>query len=367
MPDGPRSPTTYTGLGTAKEANARYRELIAQGATALSVAFDLPTRLGHDSDAPLARGGVGRAGVAVDSLDDMRVLLDGIPLETVSTSLSANAPAAPLLLLYQLVAEERGVPAGRLAGAVHNDVLQEYIARGPCIFPPAPSLRLTADVFTYCKAELPRWNAIALSGRLLAEAGASPAQEMAFTLANGMEYVRTALAAGLDTDDFAPLLQQIAALRAAPRTDEVRAEAGELLRRVEELGGALAALADGFQRREMAGGVARAAGRSGPEGSRALSRADAAVEARQRERLAKLRAWRDQERVDAPVAALRRAASGRDNVLYPMKDALAAGATVGEICAVLRAAWGVHTAADRPPATRGTPMKVQVGEEGPAS
>ncbi|MEU5161582.1 methylmalonyl-CoA mutase family protein [Streptomyces sp. NPDC020875] len=218
----------YAGFGTAAESNARYRRLIADGTTGLSVAFDLPTQMGYDSDAPLAHGEVGRVGVAVDSLDDMRELFAGIALDQVSTSMTINAPAAPLLLLLQLVAAERGVPAHRLSGTIQNDVLKEYIARGTYIFPPGPSLRLVADTFRYCRAELPRWNPISVSGYHMAEAGASPAQEVAFTLANAVAYVRTALAAGLTADELGPrlsfffvarttLLEEIAKFRAARR------------------------------------------------------------------------------------------------------------------------------------------------------
>ncbi|WP_255956177.1 methylmalonyl-CoA mutase family protein, partial [Streptomyces odontomachi] len=173
----------YAGFGTAAESNARYKQLIANGTTGLSVAFDLPTQMGHDSDAPIARGEIGKVGVAIDSIDDMRVLFDGIPLDQVSTSMTINAPAALLLLLYQLVAEEQGVSADQLTGTIQNDVLKEYIARGTYIFPPKPSLRLTADIFAYCRAEIPKWNTISISGYHMAEAGASPAQEIAFTLA----------------------------------------------------------------------------------------------------------------------------------------------------------------------------------------
>ncbi|MYT19175.1 methylmalonyl-CoA mutase, partial [Streptomyces sp. SID7760] len=218
----------YAGFGTAAESNARYRQLIAGGGTGLSVAFDLPTQMGHDSDAPLAHGEVGKVGVAVDSVDDMRVLFDGIPLDRVSTSMTINAPAALLLLMYQLVAEEHGIEGAQLTGTVQNDVLKEYIARGTYIFPPEPSLRLTADTFRYCKAEIPRWNTISISGYHMAEAGASPAQEIAFTLADGIAYVRTALAAGMEVDEFAPrlsfffvarttLLEEVAKFRAARR------------------------------------------------------------------------------------------------------------------------------------------------------
>lgn len=218
----------YAGFGTATESNARYRQLIEGGGTGLSVAFDLPTQMGHDSDAPLAHGEVGKVGVAVDSLDDMRTLFDGIPLDRVSTSMTINAPAALLLLLYQLVAEEQGISGAQLTGTIQNDVLKEYIARGTYIFPPGPSLRLTADTFRYCRAEIPRWNTISISGYHMAEAGASPAQEVAFTLADGIAYVRTALAAGMAVDEFAPrlsfffvarttLLEEVAKFRAARR------------------------------------------------------------------------------------------------------------------------------------------------------
>ncbi|MFF2942635.1 methylmalonyl-CoA mutase [Streptomyces niveus] len=218
----------YAGFGTAAESNARYRQLIGHGTTGLSVAFDLPTQMGHDSDAPIASGEVGKVGVAVDSVDDMRILFDGIPLDQVSTSMTINAPAALLLLLYQLVAEEQGVPATALTGTVQNDVLKEYIARGTYIFPPKPSLRLIADIFQYCRTEIPRWNTISISGYHMAEAGATPAQEIAFTLADGIEYVRTAISAGMEVDDFAPrlsfffvarttLLEEVAKFRAARR------------------------------------------------------------------------------------------------------------------------------------------------------
>ncbi|WP_329195268.1 acyl-CoA mutase large subunit family protein [Streptomyces sp. NBC_01435] len=218
----------YAGFGTATESNARYQQLIANGTTGLSVAFDLPTQMGHDSDAPIASGEVGKVGVAIDSIDDMRVLFDGIPLDRVSTSMTINAPAALLLLLYQLVGEEQGVPAEKLTGTIQNDVLKEYIARGTYIFPPGPSLRLIADIFKYCRAEIPKWNTISISGYHMAEAGASPAQEIAFTLADGIEYVRTAVAAGMDVDDFAPrlsfffvsrttILEEVAKFRAARR------------------------------------------------------------------------------------------------------------------------------------------------------
>jgi methylmalonyl-CoA mutase N-terminal domain/subunit len=218
----------YAGFGTAKESNTRYHQLLRAGTTGLSVAFDLPTQMGMDSDAALAHGEVGKVGVAIDSIDDMRVLLDGIPLDEVSTSMTINAPAALLLLLYQLVAEENGISGTALNGTIQNDVLKEYIARGTYIFPPSESLRLITDTFAYCRAEIPKWNTISISGYHMAEAGATPAQEVAFTLADGVAYVQAAIAAGLEVDDFAPrlafffvsrttFLEEVAKFRAARR------------------------------------------------------------------------------------------------------------------------------------------------------
>ncbi|MFE7747628.1 methylmalonyl-CoA mutase [Streptomyces sp. NPDC057428] len=469
----------YAGFGTATESNARYKQLIANGTAGLSVAFDLPTQMGHDSDAPIASGEVGKVGVAIDSVDDMRVLFDGIPLGEVSTSMTINAPASLLLLLYQLVAEEQGVPADRLTGTIQNDVLKEYIARGTYIFPPKPSLRLIADIFKYCRAEIPRWNTISISGYHMAEAGASPAQEIAFTLADGIEYVRTAVAAGMDVDDFAPrlsfffvarttILEEVAKFRAARRiwarvmreefgakdpkslmlrfhtqtagvqltaqqpevnlvrvavqglgavlggtqslhtnsfdeaialptdksarlalrtqqvlayetdvtatvdpfagsyvvermTDDVEAAALELMLRVEDMGGAVGAIERGFQKGEIERSAYRIAQET-DSGERVVVgvnrfrldeeepyeplRVDPAIEAQQAARLAKLRAERDQEAVDAALAELKRAAEGTANVLYPMKDALRARATVGEVCDALREIWGAYVPTD---------------------
>ncbi|MGW2957304.1 acyl-CoA mutase large subunit family protein [Streptomyces sp. NPDC001220] len=469
----------YAGFGTAAESNARYRRLIAHGTTGLSVAFDLPTQMGHDSDAHLAHGEVGKVGVAIDSVDDMRVLFGGIPLDQVSTSMTINAPAAVLLLLYQLVAEEQGVSADRLTGTIQNDVLKEYIARGTYIYPPGPSLRLTADIFRYCRTEIPRWNTISISGYHMAEAGASPAQEIAFTLSDGIAYVRTAVAAGMDVDDFAPrlsfffvarttLLEEVAKFRAARRiwarvmreefgarnprslmlrfhtqtagvqltaqqpevnlvrvavqalaavlggtqslhtnsfdeaialptdrsarlalrtqqvlahetdvtatvdpfagsyavermTDDVEGAAVGLMRRVEELGGAVAAIEAGFQKGEIERNAYRIA-RETDAGERVVVgvnrfrldeeepyeplRVDPAIEVRQAERLARLRAERDRRAVDSALTALKRAAEGADNVLHPMKAALRARATVGEVCDALREVWGTYIPVD---------------------
>src|SRR4051794_14292308 len=175
----------YAGFGTAKESNERYKQLVAAGTGGLSVAFDLPTQMGYDSDEAIAHGEVGKVGVAIDSVEDMRVLFGGIPLGDVSTSMTINAPAAVLLLLYQLVAEEQGVDSTKLAGTIQNDVLKAYIARGTYIYPARESLRMISDIFAYCNKELPRWNTISISGYHMAEAGATPVQEIAFTLANG--------------------------------------------------------------------------------------------------------------------------------------------------------------------------------------
>jgi methylmalonyl-CoA mutase N-terminal domain/subunit len=435
--------------------------------------------MGHDSDAPLAHGEVGKVGVAIDSVEDMKVLFGGIPLDKVSTSMTINAPAALLLLMYQLVGEEQGVPASQLTGTVQNDVLKEYIARGTYIFPPKPSLRLIADIFAYCKAEIPRWNTISISGYHMAEAGASPAQEIAFTLADGIEYVRTAVAAGMDVDDFAPrlsfffvsrttILEEVAKFRAARRiwarvmreefgakdpksqmlrfhtqtagvqltaqqpevnlvrvavqglaavlggtqslhtnsfdeaialptdkaarlalrtqqvlayetdvtatvdpfagsyvvekmTDDVERAAVELMTRVEDMGGAVAAIERGFQKGEIERNAYRIA-LGTDAGERVVVgvnrftldeeepyeplRVDPAIEAQQVRRLAELRAGRDQGAVDVALDRLREAASGADNVLYPMKEALRCRATVGEVCNALRGVWGVYVPTD---------------------
>ncbi len=469
----------YAGFGTAAESNARYQQLIAAGTTGLSVAFDLPTQMGYDSDHPLAHGEVGKVGVAIDSIDDMRVLFDGIPLDQVSTSMTINAPAAVLLLLYQLVAEEQGIPASALTGTIQNDVLKEYIARGTYIYPPAASLRLITDIFGYCRAELPKWNTISISGYHMAEAGATPAQEVAFTLADGIEYVRAAVASGMDVDEFAPrlafffvsrttLLEEVAKFRAARRiwarvmretfgakdprslmlrfhtqtagvqltaqqpevnlvrvaiqglaavlggtqslhtnsfdeaialptskaarlalrtqqvlayesdvtatvdpfagsyvveslTDGLEAAALELMRQVEDMGGAVAAIERGFQKAEIERS-AYAVQQQIDSAERVVVgvnrftvdeeehyeplRVDPAIGDEQCARLAALRAGRDQAAVDAALEAVRAAARGTDNVLHPMRDALRARATVGEVSDALRDVWGLYTPAD---------------------
>ena len=469
----------YAGFGTARESNQRYHELVANGTGGLSVAFDLPTQMGYDSDAALAHGEVGKVGVAIDSLDDMLVLFDGLPLDEVSTSMTINAPASSLLLMYQLAAERQGIPGSKLTGTIQNDVLKEYIARGTYIYPPAESLRLISNIFEYCHTELPRWNTISISGYHMAEAGATPAQEIAFTLANAKEYVRAALAAGLDVDDFAPrlsfffvarttLLEEVAKFRAARRlwarimrdefgaknpksqmlrfhtqtagvqltaqqpevnlvrvalqglgavlggtqslhtnsydeaialptakaarlalrtqqilafetdvtktvdpfagsyvvesmTDDLEEEAMTLIQAVEDKGGAVRAIEEGFQKNEIEKSAYDVALQI-DSGERVVVgvnkytldeeepyeplRVDPAIEAEQCERLAKLRADRDQGAVDAALEKLQTAASGTDNVLWPMCEAHAVGATGGEVSDGLRAVWGKYTPRD---------------------
>ena len=469
----------YAGFSTAADSNRRYHQLIEAGTTGLSVAVDLPTQMGYDSDAPAARGEVGKVGVAIDSVEDMEVLLGGIPLDSVSTSMTINAPAAVLLLLYQLVAEEQGTSPGQLTGTIQNDILKEYIARGTYIYPPQPSLRLVADTFAYCRREIPRWNTISISGYHMAEAGATPAQEIAFTLANAKEYVRTALASGLTVDDFAPrlsfffvarttLLEEVAKFRAArwlwahimadefraadPRSqmlrfhtqtagvqltaqqpevnmarvtvqalaavlggtqslhtnsyDEaialptekaarlalrtqqvlayetdltstadplagsyavesmtagIRDEAAELIGRIEEMGGAVAAIEQGFQKAEIERSAYRVARQidagervvvgvnrftTGADESYAPLRVDPVIERQQAERLGELRRRRDAAAVRRGLDAIRDSAAGHDNVLYPLREALAARATVGEVCDAMRDVWGVYQPAD---------------------
>jgi methylmalonyl-CoA mutase, N-terminal domain len=218
----------YSGFGTAEATNQRWKYLLAAGSTGLSCAFDLPTQMGYDSDHPRAEGEVGKVGVAISSIDDMRLLLDGIPLDQVTTSMTINSTAAILLLLYQLVAEEQGVPSAALGGTIQNDLLKEYIARGTYIYPPRPSMRLITDVFAYCREHMPQWNTISISGYHIREAGSTAVQEIAFTLANGIAYVQAAIDAGLAVDDFAPRLsffwnghnnffEEVAKFRAARR------------------------------------------------------------------------------------------------------------------------------------------------------
>ncbi|QYX82610.1 acyl-CoA mutase large subunit family protein [Streptomyces akebiae] len=469
----------YAGFGTAKESNERYHELVGAGTGGLSVAFDLPTQMGYDSDEAIARGEVGKVGVAIDSIADMRTLFHGLPLGKVSTSMTINAPASTLLLLYQLVAAEQGVTGDQLTGTIQNDVLKEYIARGTYIFPPKQSLRLISDIFAYCHHELPRWNTISISGYHMAEAGATPAQEIAFTLANAKEYVRTAIDAGLDVDDFAPrlsfffvarttLLEEIAKFRAARRiwarvmrdefgaknpksqmlrfhtqtagvqltaqqpevnlvrvalqglgavlggtqslhtnsydeaialptqkaarlalrtqqviayetdvtrtvdpfagsyvmesmTDDLEAAALELIQAVEDRGGAVAAIEEGFQKSEIEKSAYRIALEIDKQERTVVGvnkyvldeeepyeplRVDPRIETDQCERLAALRRERDSSAVGRALDALRSAAQGTDNVMPLMREALALRATVGEVSHALRDVWGVYVPRD---------------------
>jgi methylmalonyl-CoA mutase N-terminal domain/subunit len=468
----------YAGFASAEESNRRYRLLLERGQTGLSVAFDLPTQIGYDSDAPEAFGEVGRVGVPIDTLDDMRRLFAGLPLQEVTTSMTINAPASLLLLLYQLVAEEGGADPRRLGGTIQNDILKEYIARGTYIFPPRPSMRLITDTFAYCARELPRWNTISISGYHIREAGASAAQEVAFTLANGIAYVEAALAAGLTIDDFAPrlafffnahnnLFQEVAKYRAARRmwaaiardrfgarsersltlrfhtqtagssltaqqplnnvvrtalqalaavlggtqslhtngydealglpteeaavlalrtqqllaeesgaadtadplggsyfvealTDELQAKAEAIMAEVEARGGAVAAIERGFVQDAIADQAYRheqalASGERAIVGVTKYVEREAApvavfrpseeATARQLARLREFRARRDGAATAAALDRVRRCAAGTDNLLYPMKEALRAGATVGEVCDTLRGVFGQHDTA----------------------
>jgi methylmalonyl-CoA mutase N-terminal domain/subunit len=467
----------YAGFASAEESNERYRYLLARGQTGLSIAFDLPTQLGFDSDDTMAEGEVGRTGVAVDSIADMEVLLSGIPLGEVSTSMTINAPAALLLLLYELVAERQGVPGTALRGTVQNDILKEYVARGNYIFPPRPSMRLTTDLFAYCEERIPRWNTISISGYHIREAGSTAAEELAFTLANGIAYCEAAVAAGLSPDAFGARLsfffnahndffQEVAKFRAArtlwaqimrdrfgatttkaqalrfhaqtggstltaqqPENNIVRVavqalsavcggaqsihtnsfdealalpsehaatialrtqqilmhEAGttdtadplggsyyvealtadleqratELIARVDELGGAVAAIEAGFVQGEIEESAYRF--QAAVESSRRvvvgvnefsqqadprveLHRVDPAGEQRQRDRLARVRAERNGEDAASSLALVRETAAGTGNLLPPIREALRARCTVGEICGTLRELWGTYDA-----------------------
>ncbi|MEI6621503.1 MAG: methylmalonyl-CoA mutase family protein [Actinomycetes bacterium] len=469
----------YAGFGTAAESNQRYHQLINAGTTGLSVAFDLPTQMGYDSDDPVSSGEVGKVGVAIDSVEDMAVLFGGIDMAKVSTSMTINATAATLLLMYQIVAEENGIPGEVLTGTIQNDVLKEYIARGTYIYPPAPSLRLITDIFKYCQSEIPKWNTISISGYHMAEAGATPAQEIAFTLADGIEYVQAAIDSGQDVDEFAPrlafffvsrtsFLEEIAKFRAARRiwahvmkerfgaknpksmmlrfhtqtagvqltaqqpevnlvrvaiqglaavlggtqslhtnsfdeaialptqkaarlalrtqqviayetdvtktvdpfagsyviesmTDGLEVAARELMTRIDEMGGSVAAIERGFQKSEIersAYEIAKGidAGERIVVGVNKFTiaaeekydplRVDPAIEAEQCERLAQLRASRDNDEVQRQLQALREAAQGSDNCLYPMKAALRARATVGEVANALRDVWSHYEQPD---------------------
>lgn len=464
----------YAGFGTAEATNERFRFLLDAGQTGLSCAFDLPTQMGYDSDHPRADGEVGKVGVAIDSIEDMRLLLAGLPLDQVSTSMTINATAPILLLLYQLVAEEQGVSGDQLNGTIQNDLLKEYIARGTYIFPPRPSMRLITDVFGYCKANLPNWNTISISGYHIREAGSTAVQELAFTLANAIAYVQAAVDAGLDVDEFAPRLsffwnahnnffEEIAKYRASRRmwntlmnerfaaksekskllrfhtqtggstltaqqpevnivrvalqalaavmggtqslhtnsfdealglptqksatialrtqqviayesgvvdsvdpmagsylleslTDQVEAAAWDYLGRIDEMGGAVAAIEAGFQVDEIeqaAYDYARAieSGDKKIVGVNAFTQQepeppevfpiDPSLQVAQVERLSRLKSSRDNSAVKVCLDEVREAAKGDSNLLVPMKKALASYCTLGEVSDALRDVFGV--------------------------
>jgi methylmalonyl-CoA mutase N-terminal domain/subunit len=467
----------YAGFASAEETNERFRYLLERGQTGLSVAFDLPTQLGYDSDDPRAEGEVGRTGVPIDSIADMELMFREIPLGEVSTSMTINAPAALLLLLYELVAEQQGVPGDKLRGTVQNDVLKEYVARGNYIFPPRPTMRIATDLFAYCHERLPRFNTISISGYHIREAGSTAVQELAFTLANGIAYAEAAVAAGLSPDEFGARLsfffnahnhffQEVAKFRAARRlwarimrerfgatnpralalrfhaqtggstltaqqpennvvrvaiqalsavaggaqsihtngydealalptersarvalrtqqilahegggtdsadplggsyfieslTDELEAKALELIEHIDELGGAVAAIEQGFVQRE----IEEAAFRYTAEveaGERVivgvnrfneheeepieLLRIDPEAERRQLERTARVRAERNADEAARALAEVGRVAEGTGNLLPAMREALRSRCTVGEICNELRTRFGTYDA-----------------------
>ncbi len=467
----------YAGFGSAEETNQRFRYLLERGQTGLSVAFDLPTQLGYDSDDSRAVGEVGRTGVAIDSIADMELLFDAIPLGEVSTSMTINAPAALLLLLYELVGEEQGVGGDQLRGTVQNDVLKEYVARGNYIFPPRPSMRIATDLFAYCAERIPKWNTISISGYHIREAGSTAVQELAFTLANGIAYCQAAVDAGLSPDEFGERLsfffnahnhffQEVAKFRAARRlwarimrdrfgatnpkawalrfhaqtggstltaqqpdnnvvrvavqalsavcggaqsihtngydealalpseravhialrtqqllaheaggtdtadplggsyfiealTDELEAKAWELIERVDEVGGAVTAIEQGFVQSEIEQAAFRwqqevEAGErvivgvnrftEGDEEAIELHRLDPAAEKRQLERTARVRAERNADEAERALASVRQVARGDANLLVPMREALRARCTVGEICNTLRDEFGMYDA-----------------------
>ena len=463
----------YAGFASPEDTNERYRYLIEHGSTGLSMAFDLPTQLGRDSDDPLCNGEVGRTGVPIDTIEDMRICFDQIPLDGVSTSMTINAPAPILLLLYELVGEEQGVPSEKLRGTVQNDVLKEYMARGNYIYPPVPTMRLTTDLFEYCQTHVPKWNTISISGYHIREKGCSAVQEVAFTLSNAIAYVEAALERGLKIDDFAPRLafffnchnnvfQEIAKFRAVRRmwakivaerfgaenpksmqirfhtqtggvtlqaqqpevniirvalqgfaavaggtqslhtngfdealalptersarialrtqqvlayesgvadtvdpfagsyfveslTDEIELRSWELMEKVEELGGSVEALE--FMQREIEESALsyHERYRSGQDTIVGVNkfvtdqvddvdilRVDPEAEQRQLARLKTFKESRDQAGVEAKLEAVRDVARGDGNLLHPIRAALAADASIGEVCGAMREIFGEY-------------------------
>jgi methylmalonyl-CoA mutase N-terminal domain/subunit len=467
----------YAGYASAKETNERFHYLIDHGSTGLSMAFDLPTQLGRDSDDPLCMGEVGRTGVAIDTIEDMRRVFDGIPLDQVSTSMTINAPAAALLLLYELVGEEQDVPSERLRGTTQNDILKEYIARGNFIYPPVPAMRLTTDLFAYCRERIPKWNTISISGYHMREKGCSAVQEVGFTLANAIAYVQAAIDAGLEVDEFGPriafffnghnnVFQEVAKFRAARRmwarimrerfgardersmklrfhtqtggvtlaaqqpennivrvalqgfaavtggtqslhtngfdealalpseraarialrtqqilahesgaadtadpfagsyfveslTDQIEEGAQALIDRIDEMGGSVNCIrfiraeveesAWGYEQRyeqkqDIVVGVNEYVTDQVDEVE--ILRVDPESERQQVERLKAFKENRDGEAVAARLDDLRRACKGDDNLLVPMRAALKANASLGEVCGVMRDEFGEYSEAD---------------------
>jgi methylmalonyl-CoA mutase N-terminal domain/subunit len=466
----------YAGYATARESNTRYRYLLERGATGLSMAFDLPTQLGRDSDDELCLGEVGRTGVAIDTLEDMRIAFDQIPLDKISTSMTINASAAVLLLLYELVGEEQGVPSEQLRGTVQNDILKEYAARGNFIYPPEGAMRLTTNIFEYCHSHIPKWNTISISGYHMREKGCSAVQEVGFTLANGIAYVQAAIDAGLNVDEFGPRLafffnghnnvfQEIAKFRAIRRmwaeimrerfgatepkammvrfhtqtggstlmaqqplnnvvrvalqafaavcggtqslhtngydealslptehaaklalrtqqivayesgatdtvdplagsyfieslTDEIEGQARELIDKVAELGGSVQAIEAGFIQREIEESAFNYEQRlrskqdiivgvndfteEGEEVDVEILKVEPQTETDQVERLKKYKENRDSEAVKARLTELKATAEGEGNLLYPIKEALRAHATLGEVCGEMREVFGEY-------------------------
>jgi methylmalonyl-CoA mutase, N-terminal domain len=465
----------YAGFGSAASTNERFKFLLAAGQTGLSCAFDLPTQMGYDSDHPRAEGEVGKVGVAIDSIDDMRTLLGGLPLDQVTTSMTINSTAAILLLMYELVAEEQGVRPDQISGTIQNDLLKEYIARGTYVYPPRPSMRVITDIFAYCAAHVPKWNTISISGYHIREAGSTAVQEIAFTLANAIAYVQAAIDAGLDVDDFAPRLsffwnghnhffEEVAKFRASRRmwhkimterfaakdprstmlrfhtqtggstltaqqplnnvvrvalqamaavmggtqslhtngfdealglpteeaarialrtqqiigyeagvsdtpdplagsylvenlTDEIERLAWEYIERIDEMGGAVTAIENGYQMDEIEQsayeytksidddqrvivGVNKFALDTEPEPN--VFPIDPTLEKGQLERLAAFKANRNHEELAVRLADLADAARGTQNLLYPMKEALRAKATLGEVSDTLRGVFGTY-------------------------
>ena len=314
----------YAGFGAAAESNQRYKYLLGQGQNALSVAFDLPTQIGMDSDHSLAAGEVGKVGVAIDSLEDMETLLEGIPLQEISTSMTINSTAAILLALYVAVAKKQGAPLAKLSGTVQNDILKEYIARGTYIYPPRPSLRLVTDLFAWCQRELPEWNTISVSGYHIREAGSTAVQELAFTLANAVTYVE---AARHYIDQIAERGGMLRAIETGFVQKEIQ-QAAFLHQKEVESGRRVVVGVNRFQQ-------------TGKNSSPTL-RVDAALEAKQVERLRQLRAKRNTEQVRKTLRQVEEAARGTENLMPPLLAAVEAYATVGEISDTLRGVFGEY-------------------------